>query len=131
MSNTKLNGHAVPSPGSTILHVPPAVAPQQPQAVAPPQTVPLGVAPQVTQVPQAAPAAVAAPAPPPIQVMPVGLPVRAPQGPAGAPNPVAGVPKIMQENKRELLFAGAGAFLATMFAQGKVPRFPGGGGRNT
>ena len=121
MSNAKHNGHAVPSPGSTILRVP-SVAPQQPQIA------PLGVAPQ--PVAPAAPAA--APPPPLIQVMPVGLPMRTPQGSAnGAPNPIAGVTRIVQEHKRELLFAGAGAFLATMFAQGKVPRFPGGGGKNT
>ncbi len=113
------NGHAVPVPGSTLLHVaqsPPR--PQQPQPAAQPvarvATPPIGAAPQQAMVPvQSQPQ-------PQIQLAPLGMPTAHPaQAPQpGIPNPLAGVGKVVQENKRELLFAGAGAFLATMFANG-------------
>ena len=129
MSSNNHNGHAVPTaPGSTILRVPSA-QPQQPQPATQPHTAPIGVAPAppLTQPQQQQPQ---------IQLMPVGghlvsgPPVQAPKAPTQA-NPIAGVTKIVQDNKRELIFAGAGAFLATMFANGNTPRFPGGGGGRT
>ena len=134
MSSNNHNGHAVSSlPGSTILRVPqasPQAQPQpQPVQQAPrPVTQPLG-----PPVQQAQPAPAQAPQPP-IQLAPLGVPAVVPmqqQQRQATPNPIAGVTKIVQENKRELLFAGAGAFLATMFANGNTPRFPGGGGGRT
>ena len=126
MSSNNHNGHAVSSlPGSTILHVPqagPQVQPQQPQPASQVATQPMSAPPQPVQAPQ-----------PQIQLAPLGAPAGVPmhqpqQQQQATPNPIAGVTKIVQDNKRELLFAGAGAFLATMFANGNTPRFPGGGG---
>ena len=130
MSNQEHNGQRpATAPGSTILHIPQAQS-VQPQPTAQPmpqvQTAPVGARPQA--VPQAAPQ-------PQVQVVPVGQPPALyqptqPQAPQGQ-NPLAGVTKLVQDNKRELLFAGAGAFLATMIANGNMPRFPGRGGGRT
>ena len=132
MSNQEHNGQRpATAPGSTILHIPQAQS-VQPQPAAQPmpqvQTAPVGARPQAA--PQATPQ-------PQVQVVPVGQPPALyqqsaqPQGTPQGQNPLAGVSKMVQENKRELLFAGAGAFLATMLANGNIPRFPGRGGGRT